>query len=649
MINSRSLVEVGVAMVLKDRFSQEAGRISNSFRTMMNDMNAWSRGIQMSTSNAFEFGKKIIGGMASAYQYSAGVYDQVFLASKMSGATAAQEARLMKVAKEVNEITPLTAADIASGERYLAMAGNNVEQIEKMIGPASKLASIFSMTIGEKGGVADLMTNIMQTFNLPAKEATKVADQLATAVTSSNISLIDLAQAFQYSGAEFRNAKLSMGDAAAAIGVLGNQGIQASAAGTALANMMRYLTLSVTGQKKAGASVLKSLGIDPQSLVDSHGNLLRLDKIITLLGDKLRGKKGIDISSALFNIFGVRGTRAASALLQDYWTGANKLTELMNKVNSSNGIVDTLTKERLEKPMGVIQKLKSTFENLVVTVGGNLHKLFKPIANIASGILRIVNSIAETWAGGFLTRVIATATIVGTLRVGFLFIKNTIRMIRTYMQAASTGSQTMALGMASTNVQATILEGHLARISAMMMKITAMNMTSGAYMGLPGGGMIGKTRKGRTIARDASGRFISMAGLAGAMSGSTIKTAAAKTVGKQVAKRGALSIGSKVLGLGSKFLGPWGWALSIGIPLLIDGIGLLTGSVDKNTEALRDDDKPELSAQERNQQAFIQAVRSAIKDGFKDSKINISIDGDTSGQFTPGTEQDFTGVMYGIN
>lgn len=84
MIDRRSLVEVGVAMVLRDRFSNEAGRISNSFRTMMNDMNTWNRGIQMSTSNAFEFGKELVGGMARAYQYSAGVYDQVFLASKMS-------------------------------------------------------------------------------------------------------------------------------------------------------------------------------------------------------------------------------------------------------------------------------------------------------------------------------------------------------------------------------------------------------------------------------------------------------------------------------------------------------------------------------------------------------------------------------------
>ena len=39
MINaSRSVIEVGVAMVLRDRFSQEAGKISGSFRTMMNDI-----------------------------------------------------------------------------------------------------------------------------------------------------------------------------------------------------------------------------------------------------------------------------------------------------------------------------------------------------------------------------------------------------------------------------------------------------------------------------------------------------------------------------------------------------------------------------------------------------------------------------------
>lgn len=650
MINSRSLVEVGVAMVLKDRFSNEAGRISNSFRTMMNDMNTWNRGIQMSAANAFDFGKELVGGMAKAYQYSAGVYDQVFLASKMSGANAAQQARLMQVAKEVNEVTPLTAKDIASGERYLAMAGNNVEQIEKMIGPAAKLASIFSMPLGGKGGVADLMTNIMQTFNIPSQNATQVVDQLATAVTSANISLTDLAQSFQYSGAEFRNAKISMGDAAAAIGVLGNQGIQASSAGTALANMMRYLTLSVTGQKKAGSTMLKSLGIDPASLVDSQGNLLRLDKIITMLGDKLRGRRGIDISSALFNIFGVRGTRAASALLQDYWSGTNKLTELMDKVNSAKGTVESLTQERLQTPAGIIEQFKSNWENFVVTVGSTLAQVFNPLLKFGSGLLKIINDIQETWAGKFLVKVVATGALVGTLYQGFKFISGTIRMISTFQALATAETEGMAAGMTKTNVQATILEGHLRNISAMMMRMTALQMAPGKFFALPMGGTVGKTKKGTVVARDSQGRFTSMSTLAGAGAGAAVGSTVTRTAGQQVAKRGAIGFGARLLG--SRLLGflggPLGLALSIGIPLLIEVIGGLTNSVDKNTEALNSDDN-KASIQERNQQAFVEAVRSAIRDGFKDSRINISVDGEPVGDFAPGNSSDFTGIALGIN
>lgn len=650
MINSRSLVEVGVAMVLKDRFSNEAGRISNSFRTMMNDMNTWNRGIQMSAANAFDFGKELVGGMAKAYQYSAGVYDQVFLASKMSGANAAQQARLMQVAKEVNEVTPLTAKDIASGERYLAMAGNNVEQIEKMIGPAAKLASIFSMSLGEKGGVADLMTNIMQTFNIPSQNATQVVDQLATAVTSANISLTDLAQSFQYSGAEFRNAKISMGDAAAAIGVLGNQGIQASSAGTALANMMRYLTLSITGQKKTGSTMLKSLGIDPASLVDSQGNLLRLDKIITMLGDKLRGRRGIDISSALFNIFGVRGTRAASALLQDYWSGTNKLTELMDKVNSAKGTVESLTQERLQTPAGIIEQFKSNWENFIVTAGSTLAQVFNPLLKFGSGLLKIINDIQETWAGKFLVKVVATGALVGTLYQGFKFISGTIRMISTFQALATAETEGMAAGMTKTNVQATILEGHLRNISAMMMRMTALQMAPGKFFALPMGGTVGKTKKGTVVARDSQGRFTSMSTLAGAGAGAAVGSTVTRTAGQQVAKRGAIGFGARLLG--SRLLGflggPLGLALSIGIPLLIEVIGGLTSSVDKNTEALNSDDN-KASIQERNQQAFVEAVRSAIRDGFKDSRINISVDGEPVGDFAPGNSSDFTGIALGIN
>lgn len=660
MINSRSLVEVGVAMVLKDRFSNEAGRISNSFRTMMNDMNTWNRGIQMSASNAFDFGKELVGGMAKAYQYSAGVYDQVFLASKMSGANAAQQARLMQVAKEVNEVTPLTTADIASGERYLAMAGNNVEQIEKMIGPAAKLASIFSMPLGEKGGVADLMTNIMQTFNIPSQNATQVVDQLATAVTSANISLTDLAQSFQYSGAEFRNAKISMGDAAAAIGVLGNQGIQASSAGTALANMMRYLTLSVTGQKKGGGEMLKSLGIDPKSLVDASGNLLRLDKIITILGEKLKGKSGIGVSSALFNIFGVRGTRAASALLQDYWSGANKLTELMDKVAGANGTVEDLTQQRLQTPQGLIDRFRSNWENVMITTGETLRPLFDNVLKAGTAILGIINKIQEVWAGKFLVKVIAVKTIVGVISAGFRTASSWVKMIATAQSAVTLNARSQSTSVNQTNAGYAAMEGHLIYIGQLlrynaMMAMRAQGLTynkagqlinkkTGRYTWMPFFPLMGPTG-GTNRAPSSGGR--------GMMGGGSMLAGGTSTFARWAIKQGlgkglTKSLGS-IISVAGKFGGPWGWALSFGLPILIDVIGGLTSSVDKNTNALNSEDNSKMSVQERNQQAFIDAVKVAIRDGFKDTRIGVSIDGQSVGDITPGGSSDFTGIALGIN
>lgn len=661
MINSRSLVEVGVAMVLKDRFSNEAGRISNSFRTMMNEMNTWNRGIQMSVSNAFDFGKELIGGMAKAYQYSAGVYDQVFLASKMSGANAAQQARLMQVAKEVNEITPLTAADIASGEKYLAMAGNSVEQIERMIGPAAELASIFSMNLGEKGGVADLMTNIMQTFNIPSQNATQVVDQLATAVTSANISLTDLAQSFQYSGAELRDAKISMGDAAAAIGVLGNQGIQASSAGTALANMMRYLTLSITGQKKTGASMLESLGIDSKSLVDASGNLLRIDKLVAILGDKLRGKSGIDVSSALFNIFGVRGKRAASALLQDYWSGANKLTELMDKVANANGTVQNLTQERLQTPAGIIAQFKANWENFIVTAGSTLTTIFSPILKLGSSVLGIINDIQETWAGKFLVKVVAVKTIIGVISTGFRMASRWVKMIATAQSTVTTSARNQVTAVTQTNAGYAAMEGHLVYIGELlkynaMMAMRAQGLTynkagqliekkTGRYAWMPFFPIMGPPTSGNTKAPSGGGRGVIGGGsmLAGGTS-TFARWAIKQGLGKGLTK----SLGS-IIAVAGKFGGPWGWALSFGLPILIDVMGNLTSSVDKNTEALNSEDNNKLSIQERNQLAFIDAVKVAIRDGFKDTRIGVSIDGQSVGDFAPGSSSDFTGIALGIN
>ena len=66
----------------------------------------------------------------------------------------------MVTARKVNAETPLFYKDVTSGMKFMAMAGNTTRAIQNMIKPAAQLASIFSMPLGGKGGVADLMTNI---------------------------------------------------------------------------------------------------------------------------------------------------------------------------------------------------------------------------------------------------------------------------------------------------------------------------------------------------------------------------------------------------------------------------------------------------------------------------------------------------------
>ena len=90
----------------------------------------------------------------------------------------------------------------------------------------------------------------------------------------------------------------------------------------------------------------------------------------------------------------------------------------------------------------------------------------------------------ETWAGKFLVKVVATGAVVGTLYQGFKFIQGTIKMISTFQALATSETNGMAEGMVRTNVQASILEGHMRNISAMMMRMTAMQMAPGKFLSL---------------------------------------------------------------------------------------------------------------------------------------------------------------------
>lgn len=641
MNTSRSIVEVGVAMVLKDRFSQEAGKISGSFRTMMNDMNTWNRGIQMSASNTMDFGMQLVGGMARAYKYSAGVQNEVWTASKIAGATIAEQREMLQLAKDVNEITPLTASDVASGQRYLAMAGNKFDAIKEMIGPASKLASIFTMPVGQKGGVADLMTNIMSMYQIPMTEAARVTDDLYTAVTNANISLTDLAQSISYAGADMATAGVDLRQTAAAIGVLGDMGIQGSMAGTSLANMIRYLQLSLVNQKKKGYNALADLGLSPDEFFDAQGNLIDLYTIYQKFA-----KAAVDLPSRIetptfFNIFGVRGNRGMLPVLRDIASGRDKMGKILATYDQNMGAVNRLNEERLKTDAGVIDQFESSLENLTVTAGAALGRIFTPVLNVGNSIIKVINSISETWVGGFGLRVGATAVVVGTIVAGFNTVRGIIRSVGYLQTIATASTEGMSAAAIKTNTQFAIMEAHMVMmVNLMRIMVQLQMMSSGIGMN-----SFYNTKTGRYVKISNPGVPLATT-MAGNLAGGALAGAGAQ-VGSQVARQGAIkgltSIGGRLMGL---LGGPWGLAITVGLPLLIECISYLSNSVDRNTEAQNKEKEDPTTIRAQNEERFINAVRLAIKEGMRDSRINISVDGQAVGDYAPGSQQDFTGAAF---
>jgi TP901 family phage tail tape measure protein len=595
----------------------------------------------MSASNTMDFGMQLVGGMARAYKYSAGVQNEVWTASKIAGATIAEQREMLQLAKDVNEITPLTASDVASGQRYLAMAGNKFDAIKEMIGPASKLASIFTMPVGQKGGVADLMTNIMSMYQIPMGEAARVTDDLYTAVTNANISLTDLAQSISYAGADMATAGVDLRQTAAAIGVLGDMGIQGSMAGTSLANMIRYLQLSLVNQKKKGYNALADLGLSPDEFFDAQGNLIDLYTIYQKFA-----KAAVDLPSRIetptfFNIFGVRGNRGMLPVLRDIASGRDKMGKILATYDQNMGAVNRLNEERLKTDAGVIDQFESSLENLTVTAGAALGRIFTPVLNMGNSIINVIDSISETWAGSFALRVGATAAVVGTIVAGFNTVRGIIRSVGYLQTIATASTEGMSAAAIKTNTQFAIMEAHMISMVNLMRTMVQLQMMMGG-VSMNKAGRFYNTKTGRYVKTPNPGMSPTTS-LIGGVVGGTVANQAGKQAAKTVATKGLASVGGRLLGL---LGGPWGLAITVGLPLLIEVGSRLIDSVDRNTNAQDKEDPSAIRAQ--NEERFLNAMRAAIRDGLKDGKINISVDGEILGDYSLGSQQDYTGVALGL-
>jgi len=213
--------------------------------------------------------------------------------------------------RNVGVKTKFSAPEVASAARFLAMAGYDIDAINDAIRPIADLALIGDSDLGE---TADKMTNIMTTFQIAPERMRETANIMATTATRSNTDLMMLAESAKYGGGVAnmygRNDPNLFADTMALFGVMGNAGIQASSAGTALRMMYQNLFKPNKNQQKVLDMMKQSYGI---ATLKEDGSYRAMSDILIEMAQRIPENQMAQIVGNLFRITAQPG--AAATLL----------------------------------------------------------------------------------------------------------------------------------------------------------------------------------------------------------------------------------------------------------------------------------------------------------------------------------------------
>ena len=432
-------LEIGIALVLQDRFSNQAKDASAAIRRLHNEAKeAVTANLQTADSilgNVYNGFLNVATGITNTVLQGAEFIDTMTTVSAITGSTREQLQMLSETAQSLGLETMFGSQDIASGMKYLAMAGNTVEQVNDMIKGAGYVANATGMELGGKGGAADLITNVMKTFKIVGDGASElVGDQLTKATLSANISMTDLAESIKYSAADMVMLKKELPEVAAMIGTLGNAGIQGSMAGTSLGNMARYL-IKAFNPKTDAYSFLQRMGLSQQDFVDAQGDLIDFGDIMEKISKGVENLPSIDRGKAIGAIFGIRGQRSANAIMNDLEGYRNLLDQIQN---NSAGFAKSIVDKRMNTLAGSIDKVSSAWENLKVAFTEQIGPALMPILNTISQIIEAVREFVTTPVGAFASQVFVLSTFIGLVGTKVLQLITKWRLLRSDTQIGFT-------------------------------------------------------------------------------------------------------------------------------------------------------------------------------------------------------------------
>lgn len=276
--------------------------------------------------------------------------------------------------------TVFSAGEAAGALAFLAQAGFSVTDAMAALEPSLNLAAASQQDLAT---TADQLSNIMQAFSLSATEAGRVSDVLAAAAASSNTNVSQLAEAMKFAGPVAKASGMSIEETAAIMGLMGNAGIQASSAGTAL----RMSLAAMASPSGEAAAAIERLGVN---IADVRAGIV---PFTTLL--KAAEEAGLGLGDSV-EAFGIR---AAPAMLAVVDQGTTKLDDLTAALKNSEGAAKEQANALTSGIFGGLRMLNSAFEELLLSIADGIgtegRSAIVGVASAIRAIAPIVGSITK--------------------------------------------------------------------------------------------------------------------------------------------------------------------------------------------------------------------------------------------------------------
>lgn len=297
---------------------------------------------------------------------------QMSVVGGISGASKKEMETLSDKAMEMGRILPASASDAAVAMTNLARSGFTVNEVMGSIEGTLYLATAAQVDMGT---AAQITSGTLRGFGLAASQASHVADVLSKTANTTGTDIQGLGDAMKYIAPVAHSAKQSLEEISGAIGILANNNILASQAGTTL----RGAFVRLMKPAKLARNVMADIGFNAY---DSQGNMKNLSSII---GDLKNATAGMTQEQKSYSIAQIFGAEALSGMLVLMDAGKDKIDNMTNSLKNSDGQAKKTAEVYTDNIYGALQSIEGAYETLEL----------KMVKQSSPAIQKALNGVAD--------------------------------------------------------------------------------------------------------------------------------------------------------------------------------------------------------------------------------------------------------------